>query len=297
MIFLVCLKLQQVAPSTASVFKPGSSSPAAILFDSLDHFDKHFGRVADEHIRNIKRKLPKAIAACIEAAGREYDPRWQERLVRVVAFGKAFLDLPFSSPPGSAHSQVFKLSPGLVLQYWAHNLILSASKATEFASANPSYGVCQKIISNLEGNHSVSPADKAEIAWSLGKSNLSVELLQHEKKLAKQIPLLIKMEQGGDALNQSIKSLDPDLIHAVLWETHAHKSLAKFLPLSKENWRRLAQYVFGPKPALNKNFLALKTQQKWQILLLGQTGNYIPIFAIRMSTMQKAHASCWKRVT
>ncbi|KAI8455930.1 hypothetical protein BY996DRAFT_8456326 [Phakopsora pachyrhizi] len=49
----------------------------------------------------------------------------------------------------------------LALQVWhpadlqaAHNLILSASKATEFASANPSHGVCQKIISNLEGHHS-----------------------------------------------------------------------------------------------------------------------------------------------
>ncbi|KAI8453328.1 Vps16, C-terminal region-domain-containing protein [Phakopsora pachyrhizi] len=259
MIFLVRLKLQQVAPSTASVFKPGSTSPAAILFDSLDHFDKHFRRVADEHIHNIKRKLPKAIAACIETAGREYDPRWQECLVRVAAF-------------------VFKLSPGLVLQHWAHNLILSTSKATEFASANPSHGVCQKIISNIEGHHSVSPSDKAEIAWSLGKSNLSVELLQHEKKLAKLIPLLIKMEQGGEALNQSIKSLDPDLIHAILWETQARKSLAEFLPAVKGKLEAVSPIRVWAKASIEQNFSSLKDTAKMANFTVGPDWELYPNF-------------------
>ncbi|KAI8443179.1 Vps16, N-terminal region-domain-containing protein [Phakopsora pachyrhizi] len=305
----VCEFLSKVAPSTASVFKPGSTSPAAILFDSLDHFDKHSGRVADEHIRNIKRKLPDAIAVCIEAAGREYDPRWQERLMRVAAFGKAFLDLynpepfvqmskalrvlnavrhykvgiPLTYEQYSAHSpahlisrltarshhllalriaEFLNLSPGLVLRHWARNLILSAPKATEFASANTSHGICQKIVSNLEGRHSVSPADIAEIAWSLGKSQLSVELLQYEKKPAKQIPLLMKMERGGEALNQSIKSLDPDLIHAVLWEIRARKSLAEFLSAVEGKLEAVSAIRVWAKASVERNFSSLEDTAK-----------------------------------
>ncbi|KAH9444262.1 hypothetical protein Pst134EA_032434 [Puccinia striiformis f. sp. tritici] len=56
-----CESLSKVASCTSMVFTPGSTSPAATLFDAMDHFDKHSARVADEHIRNIRKKLTEAV--------------------------------------------------------------------------------------------------------------------------------------------------------------------------------------------------------------------------------------------
>ncbi|KAH9441779.1 hypothetical protein Pst134EA_032382 [Puccinia striiformis f. sp. tritici] len=85
-----CESLSKVASCTSMVFTPGSTSPAAaILFDAMDHFDKHSARVADEHIRNIRKKLTEAVDVCVQAAGREFEPRWQQRLIKAAAFGRS----------------------------------------------------------------------------------------------------------------------------------------------------------------------------------------------------------------
>ncbi|EGG11876.1 uncharacterized protein MELLADRAFT_32963 [Melampsora larici-populina 98AG31] len=88
-----CEFLSKVGPSTISVFRPGSTSPAAILFDALDHFDKKSARVSDEHLRNIKKNLKEAVNMCIKAAGDEIEIKWQERLLKSASFGKSFLDV------------------------------------------------------------------------------------------------------------------------------------------------------------------------------------------------------------
>lgn len=93
-----CESLSKVASCTSMVFTPGSTSPAAILFDAMDHFDKHSARVADEHIRNIRKKLSEAVEVCVQAAGREFEPRWQQRLIKAAAFGKVFLDVHNPEP-------------------------------------------------------------------------------------------------------------------------------------------------------------------------------------------------------
>ena len=66
----------------------------------------------------------------------------------------------------------------------------------------------------------------AEIAWSLGKNKLCTEL-----KPTKLILLLMRMNQEKEALEQSIKILEPGLIHTALWETWAQKPLAEFLAI------------------------------------------------------------------
>ena len=68
--------------STLSVFKPGSTSPSAILFDAWQNFvDK--SPKADESIRSIRPDLVKAVDECIDAAGQEWEPYWQCRLLNV----------------------------------------------------------------------------------------------------------------------------------------------------------------------------------------------------------------------
>ncbi|XWS47462.1 hypothetical protein CRYUN_Cryun14cG0154100 [Craigia yunnanensis] len=64
--------LQRVPDSTVSIFKIGSTSPAALLYDALDRFDRRSAK-ADENLRLIRSSLPEAVEACIDTAGHEFD--------------------------------------------------------------------------------------------------------------------------------------------------------------------------------------------------------------------------------
>jgi hypothetical protein len=87
-----CDFVQRVPESTWQIFRPGSVSPAAILFEATEQFDKHSAK-ADEGIRSIKADLVAAVDTCVDAAGREFDAYWQKRLLKAASFGKTFLDL------------------------------------------------------------------------------------------------------------------------------------------------------------------------------------------------------------
>ena len=74
--------IQTCSDPSLAVFRPGSDHPAAILFDALDHFERKSPK-ADESIRSIRPELANAVDTCIEAAGRETEPHWQKKLLRV----------------------------------------------------------------------------------------------------------------------------------------------------------------------------------------------------------------------
>lgn len=77
-----CDFVQKVVDSTLAVFRPGSTHPAAILFDALEQFERKSPK-ADESIRTIRPDLALAVDTCVEAAGREPDPTWQRKLLKV----------------------------------------------------------------------------------------------------------------------------------------------------------------------------------------------------------------------
>eukprot|EP00898_Chlorokybus_atmophyticus_P007460 jgi/Chlat1/7715/Chrsp66S07190 len=81
--------LQRVPDATVDVFSIGSTTPAAMLYDAMEHFD-HRSAKADENIRTIGSKLSEAVAACVDAAGFELDIPTQRSLLRAAAYGKAF---------------------------------------------------------------------------------------------------------------------------------------------------------------------------------------------------------------
>ncbi|KAI0325164.1 vacuolar protein sorting-associated protein 16 [Cubamyces sp. BRFM 1775] len=87
-----CDFLQKVPASSVSVFRPGSTSPSAILFDAYENFSKRSPK-ADESIRSIRPDLAAAVDECIDAAAREWEPYWQRRLLSAAKFGRSFLDL------------------------------------------------------------------------------------------------------------------------------------------------------------------------------------------------------------
>ncbi|KAG8907134.1 hypothetical protein FRB99_005242 [Tulasnella sp. 403] len=89
---LHCDFIQLVPSSSDKVFRPGSTDPAAILFDALEHFERKSAK-ADENISSIRPELAKAVDTIVEAAGYEIEPYWQRRLLQAAQFGRAFLDL------------------------------------------------------------------------------------------------------------------------------------------------------------------------------------------------------------
>ncbi|KAI0266050.1 vacuolar assembling/sorting protein VPS16 [Gloeopeniophorella convolvens] len=88
----VCDFVQKVPASSVSVFRPGSTSPSAILFDAWESFNNRSPK-ADESIRSIKPDLAAAVDEVIDAAGQEWEPAWQRKLLSAANFGKSFLDL------------------------------------------------------------------------------------------------------------------------------------------------------------------------------------------------------------
>ena len=68
--------------STLSVFRPGSTSPSAILYDAWESFSQRSPK-ADDNIRSIRPDLAKAVDDCIDAAGQEWEPYWQRQLLNV----------------------------------------------------------------------------------------------------------------------------------------------------------------------------------------------------------------------
>lgn len=68
--------------STLSIFRPGSTSPSAILYDAWESFSQRSPK-ADENIRSIRPDLAAAVDECIDAAGHEWEPYWQRRLLNV----------------------------------------------------------------------------------------------------------------------------------------------------------------------------------------------------------------------
>lgn len=77
-----CDFIQAVPASANKVFRPGSTDPAAILFDAYDHFERKSPK-ANENINSIRPELAGAVDTLIEAAGQEIEPYWQRRLLHV----------------------------------------------------------------------------------------------------------------------------------------------------------------------------------------------------------------------
>ncbi|XP_052253971.1 vacuolar protein sorting-associated protein 16 homolog [Dreissena polymorpha] len=82
--------LRKVPQVTEQIFKIASMEPGAMLFEASREFDKQSQR-ADEYIRTVKDQLETAVSQCIQAAGHEYEPSKQRRLLKAATFGKCFL--------------------------------------------------------------------------------------------------------------------------------------------------------------------------------------------------------------
>jgi hypothetical protein len=88
--------------------------------------------------------------------------------------------------------------------------------------------ICRLIVEKLAGKRGISFEEIARAAYDEGRGRLATELLNHEPRAGKQVPLLLNMEEDEIALDKAIESGDSDLIFYVLLQLKKKLPLASF---------------------------------------------------------------------
>ncbi|XP_052210322.1 protein VACUOLELESS1 [Diospyros lotus] len=248
--------LQRVPDSTVSIFKIGSTSPAALLYDALDHFDRQSAK-ADENLRLIRSSLPEAVEACIDAAGHEFDVSRQRTLLRAASYGQAFcshfqrdrfqemcrtlrilnavrhydVGMPLSiqeykllTPPvligrlinANKHLLALRLSEYLGIKQEVVIMHWACAKITA-SLAIPDATLLEILLDKLKICRGISYAAVAAHADKSGRRKLAAMLVEHEPRPTKQVPLLLSIGEEDTALTKAIDSGDTDLAYLVLF--------------------------------------------------------------------------------
>ncbi|KAG6783962.1 hypothetical protein POTOM_009644 [Populus tomentosa] len=264
--------VQRVPDSTVSIFKIGSTSPASLLFDALDHFDRRSAK-ADENLRLIRSSLPEAVEACIDAAGHEFDVSRQRTLLRAASYGQAFCSNfkrdhiqemcktlrvlnavrdPEIGIPLSIEQYKLLSAPVLVGRLINAHQHLLALRISEYVGLNqevvvmhwacakitaslaiPDAALLEILLDKLKLCKGMSYAAVAAHADRSGRRKLAAMLVDHELHSSKQVPLLLSIAEEETALVKATESGDTDLVYLVLFHIW-QKEVA--LLLWKESW-------------------------------------------------------------
>ncbi|KAK0711397.1 Vps16, N-terminal region-domain-containing protein [Lasiosphaeris hirsuta] len=249
-----CDFLQKVPDVIEDVFRLGTDSPASILLDAVEQLEMQSPK-ADDNIQLIRPHLVEAVDTCVNAAGQEFNIHWQKQLLKAASFGKSVLDIYnsddfvdmcetlrvlnavrfFEIGLPLSYEQYQRLSPsGLIARLLnRHEYLLALRVAgylrlptdkiyVHWASTKVRLGsedddaICRKVVEKLSGKPGISFEAIARAAYDEGRGRLATELLNHEPRAGRQVPLLLSMEEDGLALNKAIESGDTDLVHFVL---------------------------------------------------------------------------------
>ncbi|OJK01596.1 hypothetical protein ASPACDRAFT_26394 [Aspergillus aculeatus ATCC 16872] len=261
-----CEFLHKVTDVTEAIFRLGSTSPASVLLDSVDLLEKKSPK-ADENIQRIRPSLPEAVDTCVKAAGQEFDTHWQKRLLKAASFGKSVLDLynsdefvemteklrvlkavrDYQIGLPISYEQYMRLTPERLIERLVnrHEYLLAiriseylelaadkiyvhwASQKVKVATGDDE-AVCKLIVQRLDGKPGISFELIAQTAYDEGRVQLATQLLNHEPRAGKQVPLLLNMEEDEIALDKAIESGDVDLVNYVLLHLKAKLPLASF---------------------------------------------------------------------
>lgn len=262
----VCDFLHKVPEVTDRVFRFGTESPASILLDAVEQLENESPK-SDDSIQLIRPNLVEAVDTCVKAAGQEFSIHWQKQLLKAASFGKSVLDIYNSDDfvdmcqtlrvlnavrfyeiglPLS-YEQYLRLTPEklirrlvnrqeymLALRIATYLLLPTDHIYVHWASQKVRLGsedeetICRLIVEKLAGKRGVSFEEIARAAHDEGRSRLATELLNHELRAGKQVPLLLNMEEDEIALDKAIESGDSDLIYYVLLHLKKKLPLASF---------------------------------------------------------------------
>ncbi|KAL3432443.1 Vps16, N-terminal region-domain-containing protein [Aspergillus tetrazonus] len=258
--------LHKVSDVTETIFRLGSTSPASVLLDSIDLLEKKSPK-ADDNIQRIKPSLPEAVDMCVKASGLEFDAYWQKRLLKAASFGKSVLDLynsdefvemteklrvlqavrDFQIGLAVSYDQYMRLTPEKLIERLVNRRnYLLAIRISEYlqlpadkiyvhwasskvkVSTVDDEAVCKLIVQRLDGKPGISFEAIAQAAYDDGRSHLATQLLNHEPRAGKQVPLLLNMEEDEIALDKAIQSGDDDLVNYVLLHLKSKLPIASF---------------------------------------------------------------------
>lgn len=245
------------------------SSPASILLDAVGQLELESPK-ADDYIQLIRPNLTEAVDTCVNAAGREFETRWQKRLLKAASFGKSVLDIYNSDDfvdmcetlrvlnaaryyeigMPLSFEQYHRLTPERLIQRLLnrHEYLLALKIAgylklptdkiyVHWASSKVRLGsddddtICRLIVERLAGKPGISFEEIARTAYHEGRGRLATELLNHEPRGGRQVPLLLDMEEDELALDKAVESGDSDLILFVLHQLQKKLPLATFFRL------------------------------------------------------------------
>ncbi|KAF2225710.1 Vps16, N-terminal region-domain-containing protein [Elsinoe ampelina] len=263
----VCEFMQRVPDESEEVFKLGSTSPSSILLDALDHLEKRSPK-ADDNIQLIRPHLDEAVYTCVRAAGHEYAVHWQKQLLKAASFGKSVIPLfpdvdDFVEMTETLRvlnagryyeigmpitcEQYMRLTPERLVQRLINRSeYLLALKVSEFMrlpidkiyvhwarqkvrkSTDDEETICRDIVEKLKTKRGISFEEIARAAYDEGRGGLAVELLEHEPRAGKQVPILLNVEEDARALDKAIESGDTDLVYHVLLHLKNKLPLASF---------------------------------------------------------------------
>lgn len=262
-----CEFLERIPADTLDVFGHSSeSSPASILLDAVTQLELESPK-ADDYIQLIRPNLTEAVDICVNAAGREFDIKWQKRLLKAASFGKSVLDIynsddfvdmcetlrvlnairDYNVGMPLSFEQYHRLTPERILQrlLQRHDYLLALKIAgylklptdriyVHWASTKVRNGaededtICRLVVERLSGKPGISFEEIARAAYHEGRGRLATELLNHEPRGGRQVPLLLDMEEDELALDKAIESGDSDLILSVLLKLKKKLPLASF---------------------------------------------------------------------
>ncbi|OTB07118.1 hypothetical protein M426DRAFT_318147 [Hypoxylon sp. CI-4A] len=290
----VCDFLQKVPQVTDEVFRLGSESPASVLLDAVEQLENQSPK-ADDNIQLIRPNLVEAVDTCVAAAGHEFDVHWQKQLLKAASFGKSVLDI-YSSDDfvdmcetlrvinavryyeiglPLSYEQYQRLTPEGLIQRLInrHEYLLALRIAgylhlptdriyVHWASAKVRNGtedddsICRLVVEKLSGKPGISFESIARAAYDEGRGRLATELLNHEPRAGRQVPLLLSMEEDEIALDKAIESGDSDLILFVLLQLKKKLPLASFFRVI--NARPTATALVESSAALENDNALLK---------------------------------------
>ncbi|KAH6780752.1 vacuoleless1 [Perilla frutescens var. hirtella] len=248
--------LHRVPDSTVSIFQIGSTSPPALLYDALEHYDRLSAK-ADENLRLIRSSLPEAVEACVDAAGYEFDISQQRTLLRAASYGQTFsshfrrdsiqemckmlrvLNAVRHADIGIPLSlQQYKLlTPSVLINRLinAHKHLL-ALRISEYLGLNqevvimhwtctkisasaaiPDANLLEILLDKLKICKGISYAAVAAHADKCGRRKLAAMLVEYEPHSSKQIPLLLSIGEEDSALVKATESGDTDLVYLAVF--------------------------------------------------------------------------------
>ncbi len=117
-------------------------------------------------------------------------------------------------------SSYLRLPTDRIYVHWASQKVRVSSEDEDT--------ICRLIVEKLAGKRGISFEEIARTAYDEGRGHLATELLNHEPRAGKQVPLLLSMEEDEIALDKAIESGDSDLMFFVLLELKKKLPLATF---------------------------------------------------------------------